>query len=557
MLASTEPCRLSRTIPDDSVANAAPEATVSEVKGTAFYSEQESANEKADVEQEGSNNSPKPSLRSGEVEVESFSLYLAAIGEIPLLTPEGERALGRDMLMARQAMIGALAHVPAAVRRFLEAYGSARNNQWELSHVVVTPPQASEQETETAIGSDDATSSPIVDKSTIGRLLDALTVQYARWEGYPGEGAGGSTSEKVALRQAMARTFAALPIAPRTLRALYDTSYALDERQTTIARRLATGAGLAMGRRDTGPLFTSESLSKRLAEPRYAPYRELILSAQHDLRQLEVVAGTDLGTLRKAHTDAVAAWRRYQRAWGQLVEANLRLVISIARHFVRDGITLPDLVQEGNLGLFRASEKFDYRLGYRFSTYASFWIRQAVSRALPKQGRLITVPRYMYDHISRLSAMTANLQQKLVRNPSMEELTDAASLPFDTVLTALSADQGVLSLDTSANEEEGTGLYDRLADQHQPDPSDSLNDAQITKRVADLLKTLPEREALILRLHYGIGGSCPITLEQIASILGVTRERVRQLEVHALKVLRSSDAVELLEALDDGFTRVF
>jgi RNA polymerase primary sigma factor len=335
------------------------------------------------------------------------------------------------------------------------------------------------------------------------------------------------------------------------LRSLYKTVHDLNERLEAIERRLAAAMDVTAEVHGNQLPLTSASLSNWLAQSRFPFHRELIRAAQRELRQLEAVAGTDSQNLRKAHADAAAAWHRYQRAWNQLVEANLRLVVSIARHFVRDGITLADLVQEGNLGLFRASEKFDYRLGYRFSTYASFWIRQAMSRALPKQGRLITVPRYMYDHIARLSALTVSLQQKLARNPSMVELIDAASLPSDTVLTALGADQSVLSLDWPASEQESTGLYDKLADQHQHDPSDSLNDQQVAERVAELLKALPEREALILRLHYGIGGSAPITLEQIATILGITRERVRQLEVHALKVLRSTDASELLESLAD------
>lgn len=552
MLVSREPCGLARRISDDSVAKAAPEATDNGGGDIGLYSAQEGGNDKADRTPTNSDDSLKAASRPLEVEVESFSLYLAAIGEIPLLTPEGERALGRDMQMAREAMTGALAHVPVAVRQFLEAYASARNNQWELGQVVIPSPQTAEQHSALAVRGDNLSSSPMPDKATIGSLLEALSAHYARWSAYPAAGGGGSLREKLALRQAMVQTFAALPIAPKMLGKLYATSQALNERRTTIERRLATAVGFAVDCRDSAPLFTSESLRNWLLELRFAPYRELLRAAQHDLRQLEVAAGTDVTSLYQAHTEALAAWRRYRRAWSQLVEANLRLVIAIARHFVRDGITLADLVQEGNLGLFRASEKFDYRLGYRFSTYASFWIRQAVSRALPKQGRLITVPRYMYDHISRLGALAANLQQQLARNPSIEELTAAASLPADTVLTALGADQGVFSLDSSANEEEGSGLYDRLADQHQPDPADSLNDAQITKRVADLLKTLPEREALILRLHYGIGGACPITLEQIAGILGITRERVRQLEVHALRVLRSRDAVELFQSLEDG-----
>lgn len=551
MLATRHTCRFSPNIPDDSADTGFLETPSSGADRVDSYSEQDIIDEKADSNRTISRNFRRELSRPAESEAESFSLYLAAISEIPLLSPEGERALSRDMHLARNAMTRALAPVPAVVQAFLQAYESAKKNQWELGHVVMPPPQAGADAGETAAAGVNGAPNPIADKAEIGRLLDSLSEYYAHWSAHQDKGRSRSVKDSLVLRHAMARTFAALPVAPEMLRNLYKTSQVLNERLQSIERHLATTLGLP-GRRvasDSPP--TVGTLGRWLSEPRFAPYREPICAARRDLHQLELAAGTDANSLRQAHTEAAAAWRRYEHAWSRLVEANLRLVISIARHFVRDGITLPDLVQEGNLGLFRASEKFDYRLGYRFSTYASFWIRQAVSRALPKQGRLIAVPRYMYDHITRLSALTADLQQKLVRNPSLEELVEAASLAPETVLTALGADQSVLSLDMPTSEEESAGLYDRLADQRHPDPFDTVNDAQVAEQVTELLKVLPEREALILRLHYGIGGTQPITLEQIARILGVTRERVRQLEVHALKLLRSSGAVELLDSLAD------
>lgn len=553
MLTCGEPCRLLPRTSDDLV----DEAPSGDRVGDSCHFERCSRKETGTVSRKGGprdtapKRSPLSSPPTEESEADAFTLYIAAISEVPLLTPEGERDLGREMQLARETMTQALSQVPAAVGEFLEAYEVARKNQWELGHVVLPPPRVPDAASQAAsTGGNPQPPRPLLDFASVRKMLEQLKGHYRHWQAHRLQTSEVSQKLTQTVRHAMQRTFAALPVAPEMLRRLCATCRGLVQRTQIVEQRIGAVVGLTDGDRG-GLSLTSDFLGQRLLEPRFAPYLELIRAAQRDLHQLESAVGADLSLLRKAHTEAETAWCRYQHAWRRLVEANLRLVISIARHFVRDGIALADLVQEGNLGLFRASEKFDYRLGYRFSTYASFWIRQAVSRALPKQGRLITVPRYMHDHITHLGALTASLQQKLVRNPSLEELTEAASLPLDTILTALSADQRTLSLDTPINDEEDLALYDRLIDRSEPDPSEHVNGVQVAERVARLLDGLPEREALILRLHYGIGGSRTMTLEQIATILGVTRERVRQLEVQALAALRSDHAVELLESLAD------
>ncbi|MGF1612920.1 MAG: RNA polymerase sigma factor RpoD/SigA [Gammaproteobacteria bacterium] len=549
-----EPCRLLPRIADDWVDEAPSGSSVGDSRHFERCSRKETGtvSRKIGSQDPTLKRSPLGSPPTEESETDAFTLYIAAISEVPLLTPEGERDLGREMQLARETMTQALSQVPAAVGQFLEAYEVARKNQWELGHVVLPPPRVPETASQKAStgGHPQQPPQPLPDVAGVRKILEQLKVHYGHWQASRLQASEVSQKATQTVRHAMQRTFAALPVAPEMLRRLCATCRGLVQRTRIVEQRV--GAVVILTDGDRGGLsLTSEFLGQRLLEPRFAPYRELIRAAQSDLHKLESAVGTDLSLLRKAHTEAETAWCRYEHAWRRLVEANLRLVISIARHFVRDGIALADLVQEGNLGLFRASEKFDYRLGYRFSTYASFWIRQAVSRALPKQGRLITVPRYMHDHITHLRALTASLQQKLVRNPSLEELTEAASLPLDTILTALSADQRTLSLETPTNDEEDLALYDRLIDRSEPDPSEHVNGVQVAERVARLLDSLSEREALILRLHYGIGGSRTMTLEQIATILGVTRERVRQLEVQALAALRSDHAVELLESLAD------
>lgn len=486
-------------------------------------------------------------------DAESFAHYANAIREVSLLTAEEERGLSRAMQLARADMTRAVADIPAAIQQFLAVYEGTKENQWELANVVSLPSQAT-QSAPSATGEDgSASDSPIriMEREELDQVVSELMSRYVRWQLNWVSVSSTASDEARAARRGMGEVFATLPVAPHMLRLLCATCRNLYERVEEAGSYSRSRSGPYQQERRMALLSARRGLEAWGQAPSSARAQGTRHPRPTDMRQVEMEAGADVASIRQAYVAADAARRRYERAWRALVEANLRLVITIARPFVRKGMTLVDLVQEGNLGLFRAAEKFDYRLGYRFSTYASFWIRQAVSRALPKQGRLIPVPRYMYDHIILLNALRAKLQQRLGRNPTLEELAEASRLPMETVRTALSADQTALSLDRPLTEEEDHTRHDRIPDHQQADPADRLNEVQIADGVSQLLDTLPQREALILRLHYGIGGIAPLTLEQIAAIIGVTRERVRQLEVNALKALHREDASRLLESLSD------
>jgi RNA polymerase primary sigma factor len=221
----------------------------------------------------------------------------------------------------------------------------------------------------------------------------------------------------------------------------------------------------------------------------------------------------------------------------QLIEANLRLVMSITRNYTKTGVPLLDLIQEGNLGLIRAVEKFDYKMGYKLSTYATWWIRQSVTRALADQGRTIRLPVHVAEQVRRLLRSRRQLAQKLNREPNLEELAKDTGLPVERVQDLLELVEDPVSLDTPVGD--GESLYgDLIEDVHADQPDERHTVRQRSQEIANALAQLNPRMRAVLALRFGLNGERPQTLEEVGVGLGITRERVRQLEARALRELR-------------------
>jgi RNA polymerase primary sigma factor len=274
-----------------------------------------------------------------------------------------------------------------------------------------------------------------------------------------------------------------------------------------------------------------------------------IKAAQKTIGEVERRVKVATDELARSLATIASGQAQSRRAKQELTEANLRLVVSLAKRYKNHGVGLLDLIQEGNIGLMRAVEKFEYQRGFKFSTYATWWIRQAMSRAIADQGRTIRIPVHMVETVNKLLRTTRLLVQRLGREPSAEELAQQMEMPLDRVQGALKIVKEPISLETPVGDEEQSSLGDLIEDQLAPSPVEAAIRGNLGELTGKILATLTPREEQILRMRFGIGRKTDCTLEEVGEVFTVTRERIRQIEAKALRKLRQTGRSPNLQGL--------